>query len=119
MSAELQNSIAMCGTFLGTFKYMSPERIRNQAYSYASDICSLGLCLSECATGAYPFEECSSCIEMAQTILDGQATRPDPNRFSESFMSLLDTFLDAFPGRRMNADSALCHPWLQMHGATS
>ena len=28
VSAELQNSIAMCGTFVGTFKYMSPERIQ-------------------------------------------------------------------------------------------
>eukprot|EP01031_Cornospumella_fuschlensis_P027372 gene27372-33062_t len=38
VSAELQNSIAMCGTFVGTFKYMSPERIRNRPYSYMSDI---------------------------------------------------------------------------------
>lgn len=36
ISAELQNSVAMCGTFVGTFKYMSPERIRNQPYNYAS-----------------------------------------------------------------------------------
>ncbi len=29
VSAELQSSIAMCGTFVGSFKYMSPERIRS------------------------------------------------------------------------------------------
>ena len=47
VSSELQNSIAMCGTFVGTFKYMSPERIQSQPYSYASDIWSLGLVLLE------------------------------------------------------------------------
>lgn len=36
VSAELQSSVQMCGTFVGTFKYMSPERIRNQPYNYAS-----------------------------------------------------------------------------------
>lgn len=55
LSAELQSSLAMCGTFVGTFKYMSPERIRNQPYDYASDIWSLGLTLIECATGRYPY----------------------------------------------------------------
>ena len=45
------STIAMCGTFVGTFKYMSPERIKNDPYSYMSDIWSLGLVLQECATG--------------------------------------------------------------------
>ncbi|EKU20136.1 ser thr kinase [Nannochloropsis gaditana CCMP526] len=55
LSAELQSSLAMCGTFVGTFKYMSPERIRNDPYDYASDVWSLGLTLIECATGRYPY----------------------------------------------------------------
>lgn len=49
---------------------MSPERIRNQPYSYMSDIWSLGLVLMECATGQYPFHEHANCIEVAQTIID-------------------------------------------------
>lgn len=32
VSAELINSIAMCATFVGTFKYMSPERMQNRPY---------------------------------------------------------------------------------------
>ena len=70
VSAELQSTLAMCGTFVGTFKYMSPERIRNKPYSYASDIWSFGLVLMECATGIYPYTELTNCIEMAQTILE-------------------------------------------------
>ena len=70
VSAELQNSIAMCGTFVGTFKYMSPERIHNCPYSYMSDIWSFGLVMMECATGKYPLPEHSNCIEMAQVCLE-------------------------------------------------
>ena len=44
VSAELQSSVQMCGTFVGTFKYMSPERIRNQPYNYAS----VGVCARAC-----------------------------------------------------------------------
>jgi serine/threonine protein kinase len=34
---------------------MSPERIRNENYSYAADIWSLGLTILECATGKFPY----------------------------------------------------------------
>lgn len=36
VSAELINSIAMCATFVGTFKYMSPERMQNRPYRCAN-----------------------------------------------------------------------------------
>ena len=55
ISAQLANSIAMCGTFVGTFKFMSPERIQHEPYGYASDIWSLGLSIVECVTGQYPY----------------------------------------------------------------
>jgi serine/threonine protein kinase len=35
---------------------MSPERIRNENYSYAADIWSLGLTILECATGKFPYD---------------------------------------------------------------
>jgi mitogen-activated protein kinase kinase 3 len=35
---------------------MSPERIRNENYSYAADIWSLGLTVLECATGKFPYD---------------------------------------------------------------
>ncbi|KAH6795207.1 mitogen-activated protein kinase kinase 3 [Perilla frutescens var. hirtella] len=53
ISAALEDSMAMCATFVGTVTYMSPERIRNENYSYPADIWSLGLALVECATGEF------------------------------------------------------------------
>ncbi|XP_058088207.1 mitogen-activated protein kinase kinase 3 isoform X2 [Magnolia sinica] len=55
ISAGLENSVAMCATFVGTVTYMSPERIRNESYSYPADIWSLGLALFECGTGEFPY----------------------------------------------------------------
>jgi serine/threonine protein kinase len=44
-----------CATFVGTVTYMSPERIRNESYSYPADIWSLGLELLECGTREFPY----------------------------------------------------------------
>lgn len=49
------NVIYQCATFVGTVTYMSPERIRNESYSYPADIWSLGLALFECGTGEFPY----------------------------------------------------------------
>lgn len=40
---------------MGTVTYMSPERIRNESYSYPADIWSLGLAIFECGTGEFPY----------------------------------------------------------------
>lgn len=47
--------IHQCATFVGTVTYMSPERIRNESYSYPADIWSLGIALFECGTGEFPY----------------------------------------------------------------
>jgi serine/threonine protein kinase len=110
----------MCGTFVGTFKYMSPERIRNQPYSYLSDIWSFGLVMMECVTGRYPFEEHhSSCIEMAQTILDCAVPKLSPTRYSTSFIDFVESCISRDPQRRPPADVLLSAPWLEEQGATS
>lgn len=53
----------MCGTFVGTFKYMSPERMKSERYSYSSDVWSLGLVLMECATGEFPYRVGATTVE--------------------------------------------------------
>lgn len=118
IAAELQSTIQMCGTFVGTFKYMSPERIRNEPYSFSSDIWSFGLVMLECATGQYPFHEQANCIEMAQTILDTE--RIDvPGHFSEMFQQFIAQCVNKNPSQRLPAEVLLGSPWLQRHGATS
>lgn len=45
-----------CDAFVGTLKYMSPERMRSEKYGYSADVWSLGLVLMECATDAFPYQ---------------------------------------------------------------
>lgn len=116
VSAELQSSIAMCGTFVGTFKYMSPERIKNQPYSYPSDIWSFGLVIMECATGLYPFHEHANCIEMAQTILDTDVPKLPVGKFSPDLIDFCASCLHRDPNHRAAAEVLLGHPWLQRMG---
>ena len=86
VSKDLQNSIAMCTTFVGTFKYMSPERMKNMPYSYASDVWSLGIILIECATGIYPYNDAVTYIDMVQTVLESPSpTLPRTSQFSREF----------------------------------
>ena len=42
-------------SFVGTYLYMSPERMNGQKYSYAADIWSFGLTLQAVAIGRYPY----------------------------------------------------------------
>jgi len=118
VSTTLQNSIAMCGTFVGTFKYMSPERIASAPYSYASDVWSSGLVLLECATGRYPYPVDDTCIGMAQTILEAPAPAPPPGA-SREFGDFIAGMLPKHPASRIPAEILLTAPWLCKHGATS
>jgi mitogen-activated protein kinase kinase 1 len=47
VAAELHDSAGHAETFVGTFCYMSPERISGQGYNFNSDIWSFGLCIME------------------------------------------------------------------------
>jgi serine/threonine protein kinase len=98
---------------------MSPERIRNHPYSFMSDIWSLGLVLHECATGKYPFYELSTCIDMAQNILDANVPDLPERLFTYEFRDFLKQCLHKNPNQRLPAEVLLCAPWLQRCGATS
>ena len=54
MTGTLEDTLAQCGTFVGTAKYMAPEQLAGKAYSYAADVWALGICLVEFGTGTHP-----------------------------------------------------------------
>ena len=80
----------MCATFVGSFKYMAPERMLHSRYDYSADIWSLGIVLQELALGKYPYPESSSAIGYVHIVTDGDAPQLPPGKFSpefEDFMS--------------------------------
>mmetsp|Transcript_15264 Transcript_15264/g.24802 ORF Transcript_15264/g.24802 Transcript_15264/m.24802 type:complete len:336 (+) Transcript_15264:136-1143(+) len=120
---DLQNSIAMCATFVGTFKYMSPERIEHRPYSYASDIWSVGLVLYECATGKFPYEDKvnGGVLAWVQTIRENETPRlprksPTGGKFSPQMQDVLGKCLRPDPKQRDSAQQLMQHEWFRMHG---
>eukprot|EP00246_Nothoceros_aenigmaticus_P011500 TRINITY_DN3148_c0_g1_i1.p1 TRINITY_DN3148_c0_g1~~TRINITY_DN3148_c0_g1_i1.p1 ORF type:complete len:522 (+),score=71.95 TRINITY_DN3148_c0_g1_i1:133-1698(+) len=118
ISAGLDNSIAMCATFVGTVTYMSPERISNECYSYPADIWSLGLALLECGTGEFPYNAVKGPVNLMLQIIDDPSPSPPADRFSWEFRSFVDACLQKDAEARPTAEQLLSHPFIQMYEKT-
>ncbi|KMT12797.1 hypothetical protein BVRB_4g088910 [Beta vulgaris subsp. vulgaris] len=112
ISAGLENSMAMCATFIGTVTYMSPERIRNESYSYPADIWSLGLALFECGTGEFPYTANDGPVNLMLQILDDPSPSPSKEKFSSEFCSFIDACLQKDAEARPTAEQLLAHPFI-------
>ncbi|GMH15005.1 hypothetical protein Nepgr_016846 [Nepenthes gracilis] len=112
ISAGLENSVAMCATFVGTVTYMSPERIRNETYSYPADIWSLGLALFECGTGKFPYTANEGPVNLMLQIMDDPSPSPPRDEFSPEFCSFIDACLQKDGDARPTAEQLLSHPFL-------
>ncbi|CAH9146154.1 unnamed protein product [Cuscuta epithymum] len=112
VSAGLENSMAMCATFVGTVTYMSPERIRNENYSYPADIWSLGIALFECGTGEFPYKANEGPVNLMLQILDDPSPSLSSHEFSPEFCSFVDSCLQKNPDARPTAEELLSHPFI-------
>lgn len=112
ISAGLENSIAMCATFVGTVTYMSPERIRNESYSYPADIWSIGLALFECGTGEFPYVANEGPVNLMLQILEDPSPSPSRQNFSPEFCSFVDDCLNKDAEARPTAEQLLSHPFI-------
>ncbi|KAK2975242.1 hypothetical protein RJ640_027991 [Escallonia rubra] len=119
ISAGLENSMAMCATFVGTVTYMSPERIRNESYSYPADIWSLGLALFECGTGEFPYTATEGPVNLMLQILDDPSPSPSMHIFSSEFCLFIDACLQKDAEARPTAEQLLSHPFVTKYKATS
>ncbi|BBM99293.1 mitogen-activated protein kinase kinase 3 [Marchantia polymorpha subsp. ruderalis] len=115
ISAGLDNSIAMCATFVGTVTYMSPERINNECYSYPADIWSLGLALLECGTGEFPYNANKGPVNLMLQVMYDPSPSPPADRFSWEFRSFVDACLAKEAEARPTAEQLLSHPFIQKY----
>lgn len=58
---------------------MSPERLQNLEYSYASDIWALGVMIWEMATGKYPFGSNREYMEILDHVVYKNLPKLDEN----------------------------------------
>jgi len=66
LSKELEKGHSLADSFLGTFHYMSPERISGDDYSFSSDIWSFGMTILAVALGRYPFSPASPKVSLTE-----------------------------------------------------
>ncbi|MDP6538829.1 MAG: serine/threonine-protein kinase [Planctomycetota bacterium] len=88
--ASNESGITQHGMLVGTVLYMSPEQVRGDDLTKASDIFSLGSVLYHVMTGALPFPG-KSFPEVCMGILDGSPRRPSHIR--QGFPLQLEEFI--------------------------
>eukprot|EP00245_Coleochaete_scutata_P017013 TRINITY_DN8146_c0_g6_i1.p1 TRINITY_DN8146_c0_g6~~TRINITY_DN8146_c0_g6_i1.p1 ORF type:complete len:518 (-),score=65.08 TRINITY_DN8146_c0_g6_i1:663-2216(-) len=115
ISAGLENTLDYCATFVGTFTYMSPERLRNEQYSYPADIWSLGLTVLELATGVYPYDATKGPFALMMEVMQCASPSPSPERFSPEFISFVNSCLIHDPDQRPTANQLLSHQFIKKY----
>jgi len=94
---------------IGTIGYMSPEQIRGESLSPASDLFSLGVVLYEAASGKRPFAgEYEASIQYAIVHEDAEPIVSHRNDLPDWLASLISTLLDKRPARRYESADAVC-----------
>ncbi len=119
ISREMQTAM-LAKTFVGSFKYMAPERISGGSYDYASDIWSFGLVILEAALGKYPYPESKSTVGYVSIVADGNVPEvPDDAGFTPQFKQFIEATLQKDPSMRANAVQLLDSEWMMRHGCDS
>jgi mitogen-activated protein kinase kinase 1 len=129
VSGQLRPGQPQSSSWLGTTRYMAPERIDGRTYSYSSDIWALGITLLECATGTHPYHDGDVAMSAENTataaaaapdfwalrerITQDAAPRLEPGRgFSAQGCDFLAHCLQKEADHRWSADQLSTHPWV-------
>ncbi|XP_022730153.1 probable disease resistance protein At1g12280 isoform X3 [Durio zibethinus] len=121
VSTRLTSSSGRANTFVGTYDYMSPERIVGGSYGIKADIWSLGLVLLECATGKFPYsppdqaEVWSNSYELMECIVEQPPPCAPSDQFSPEFCSFISACLQKDPKERKYVHELLALPFLTMY----
>ncbi|RXH74663.1 hypothetical protein DVH24_029384 [Malus domestica] len=119
VSASLASSMGLRDTFVGTYNYMSPERISGSTYDYSCDIWSLGLVVLECAIGRFPYMQSEdqqswpSFYELLEAIVESPPPSAPPDQFSPEFCSFVSACIQKDPQHRSSCLDLLSHPFIK------
>lgn len=119
VSAMLASTMGQRDTFVGTYNYMSPERISGSTYDYSCDIWSLGMVVLECAIGRFPYIQSEdqqawpSFYELLQAIVESPPPSAPPDQFSPEFCSFVSSCIKKDPRERSTSLELLDHPFIK------
>lgn len=109
VSAQVMKTLDQKSTYVGTEKYMAPERLQGPKHGSKSDIWSLGIIAYECFYGHHPvkYDNQFDLIEKMKTF---KIPEDAPPKFKDFILSCLK--FDA--NERSSAQKLLAHEWLSM-----
>jgi len=102
----LQNTQACARTIIGTPQYLSPEVCLEKAYTWPSDIWSMGCILYELCALKFPFDGGQSIVVLVQSITRG-TTPALPEGYSDFSRQLCNDMLNKNPSCRPTAGAIL------------
>merc|ERR1711974_185591 len=109
ISRDLNSTMGVAGTFVGTANYMAPERANGKDYSYRSDVWSAGMVVCELATGRYPFNT-KNFLDLYNCLCVDPEPRLDAGgEFSPALCDLVAQCLTREELRRPDAELLLEH----------
>jgi mitogen-activated protein kinase kinase 1 len=112
ISAILEHTNQNIKNTNGTFRYMSPERLRTAEYSYVADIWSFGVIIYEMMLTHYPFRSYTSYIDLMQFLSDSIEVVPDNiHHYSSKMIHFLKKCLQIDPAKRPSSIELLADPW--------
>ena len=105
---------------VGTFRYMSPERLLGEDYNKSGDIWSVGIMVTQLWSKIYPFHYGAATpiellTELESIDIDGYL---ESLRFPSLFREFIMCMLAIEPKKRLSTDELLRHPWLKQNGVT-
>jgi len=116
ISSQLDSTTSLASTFVGTYRYMAPERLSGGDYSYAADVWSLGLIVLEVAIGRFPYPQTENYFSLLRLIETAESPcAPEEGGFSDAFCEFVSLSLSKLPERRSSSEELLQHPWLLRH----
>ncbi len=123
LAQKLDVATAASSTYVGTVKYMAPERFNGGEYDCRVDVWSVGLIAIEFATGTFPIT--TNLQNQLEFIMAVRSFNESPLSVEEHgekygvtlhFVDFCAAATAADASRRPFADDLLLHPWLTEQG---
>eukprot|EP00170_Pyropia_yezoensis_P005431 contig_22054_g5445 len=111
---------SMMSTLIGTPEFIAPEIAMRQAYGPAVDVWATGMIMYNVVAGNLPFEEEGDAV-IGRLRHELKINFPEAawRRYSPAARSFVRATLQRDPAKRLTAQAALVHPWLDNAAAAA
>ena len=109
VSAQVMKTLDQKSTYVGTEKYMAPERLMGPKHGSKSDIWSLGIIAYEGYFGYHPVK-----YENQFDLIEKMKKFKMPSNVNPDFADFVESCLRFEPEKRLSASQLLEHKWLSI-----